>query len=168
MPDFDRAEQILALAQVLSRVPTGNPNSPMGEYMQTPPPIRGMWATELHDKFGVRVHPELAKAELVRVQTQAGNFGPVQEVTRNTPVRAGGGDPGPDVSRLKGAQKLLLDWMRSPEVAAEDPKLPVLADRIERAQGDGKAGALLLAEIRRDYPEVWDKGQDLVNSMGAQ
>lgn len=165
MPDFDRAEQILAIAQILSRVPTGNPSSPMGEYMQTPPPIRGMWATELHDKFGVRVHPELAKAELVRVQTKAGNFGPVQEVTRNTPAPAAGAAAGgPDVSRLKDAQKLLLDWMRAQ--GEVDPNLPKLADRIQRAQGKPQDAALLLAEIQRDYPEVWDKGQDLVNSMG--
>ena len=65
--DFEKIDQIVEIARILSRIPTGNPAKP---YMGTPAPIRASWATELYEDFGLRVHPDLAKKEMVRVQTQ--------------------------------------------------------------------------------------------------
>lgn len=148
MPDMERADQILAVSRVLQRIPTGNKQRP---YQQTPPPIIGMWATELVDKYGVRVHPELATEELVRVQSPAGNHGPVQSVTKNTPAPLGGG---PDVKRAEGARAALMTWL-----SENDPEL---ARRIEAAQHDPMQSILLLAEIRREHPEVIAKGAELM------
>lgn len=154
MPDFDRADQILWIGQVLSRIPTGNKNRP---YMGTPPPIIGMWATELHDEFGVRVHPELAKKELVRVQTAAGNHGPVQAVSRNTPAPR---DGGPQVNKqMMHARAALLEWLKEQD--------PAMHQRVMDADGDMMKSALLLAEIQRDYPDIMTKGEELLAQANA-
>jgi hypothetical protein len=155
MPDFDRADQILWIGQTISRLPTGNKDRP---YMNTPPPIIGMWATELYEDFGVRVHPDLAKKELVRVASPAGNHGPIKAVSKNTPAPL---DGGPDVQKtMQHARTLLLEWL-----ADKDPELH---RRIVAAEGDPMASALLLAEIQRDHPEVMAKGEEMLANVSAK
>ncbi|MGK2881087.1 MAG: hypothetical protein ACSLE6_09935 [Mycobacterium sp.] len=160
MPDLGRADQIAAIGRVISRIPTGNDNRP---YYATPPPLIGYWATQLHDEFGVRVHAELAKKDLVRVKTGAGNFGPVEEVVATGNATPPAGGPDDDVARMRGARADLLEWMR-----AQGPELAGLADRVVGAEGDAERTALVLAEIRRDHPEVLSMGQDMVNRTPSE
>jgi hypothetical protein len=151
MPDMERAEQILAIARVLARMPTGNKSRP---YMGTPAPIRAVWATELYDDFGVRVHEDLAKKELVRVPSPLGNNGPVQAVTKGAQPVTPNGD---GMERMRSAHVLMMDWLHvnNPELAAE----------VEAAQNDPTLAAIVLNKIRTDYPAVWDKGQELLASI---
>lgn len=153
MPDFERADQIVAISRVLSRIPTGNKSRP---YMGTPAPILGMWATELHDEFGVRVHEDLAKKELVRLKTPMGNNGPVQAVTKGTPARV---DINPDVQRMRKARELLMDWLRA--------NMPDLAQRVQDAENDPDptAHVVLLNDIRTQHPQVWEKGQEFLANV---
>lgn len=159
MPDFDRLDGIAAVARVISRIPTGNKQRP---HMGTPAAVLGMWATELYDDFGVRVHPDLATHELVRVDQRLGNHSPVQKVAKGTPARLG---ENPEVKRMQAAHSMLLDWMRSQD---DHPELSVLADRVVAAQGDPVKSAVLLGDIRREHPEVWDKGQELLAKLQAE
>ncbi len=154
MPDMNRADQILAIAQGLSRMPMDREGK---RYYQTPAPILSVWATELHDKYGWRVHRELATEELVRVASPAGNHGPVRSVTRHTPAPMGGG---PNVKQLQDARTALLAWLQ-----AKDPELH---RRVVAAENDPMASALLLAEIRRDHPDVLAKGEEMVASYTAE
>ncbi|MCX2931415.1 hypothetical protein ORI20_14110 [Mycobacterium sp. CVI_P3] len=154
MPDMDRADQILAIGRTLSRIPM----DPEGRrYYQTPAPIIGMWATELHDKYGMRVHPELAKEELVRVESPAGNHGPVRSVTRNTPAPMTGG---PSVKHMQDARTALLAWLQE--------KDPDLHRRVVAAENDPMKSNLLLAEIHREHPDVIAKGEELVATYVAE
>ncbi|MEW5810258.1 MAG: hypothetical protein AB1925_12470 [Actinomycetota bacterium] len=154
MPDIDdRANQILAIGRVLSRIPTGQKD----RYIGTPAPVIGMWATELHDELGVRVHEDLARKELVRVQSPLGNNGPVRAVTKDTPARV---DDDTDVQRMQHARELMFDFLRTHN--------PGLADRIERAQDDPELQAIVLNDIVKQHPEVWAKGQELVDQAMAE
>lgn len=155
MPDFDRADQILAISRVLMRVPTGQKSRP---YMGTPASILASWATELHDDFGVRIHEDLATKELVRVQSPAGNHGPVQAVTKGTPARVAGENP--DVKRMQSAHSALMDWLRE--------KDPEMAMRVEKAQTDPTMAAIVLNEIRTEHPEVWEKGQEILANTPSE
>ncbi|MHA0288261.1 hypothetical protein ACXYX3_17650 [Mycobacterium sp. C3-094] len=146
----DRADQILAIGRVLTRMPTGNKERP---YVGIPAPIIGMWATELHDKFGLRVHEDLATEELVRVKTQMGNNGPVQAVTKGTPARVG--DQNPDVERMAQARELMMDFLRTHD--------PALAERVKRAETDPELQAIVLNDIVKKHPEVWEKSQELLD-----
>lgn len=149
MPDMERLDGIAAIAQVISRIPTGNKQRP---YMGTPAAVLGMWATELYDDLGVRVHPELATHELVRVDQRLGNHSPVQKVTKGTPARVG--DNNPEVKRMQQAHDTLMDWLREHD--------PALADRVAAAQNDPVKAAILLGDIRRENPEIWEKGQEIL------
>lgn len=160
MPDIERLNGIAAIAAVISRIPTGNKQRP---YMGTPAAVLGMWATELYDDLGVRVHPELASHELVRVDERLGNHSPVQKVTKGTPARVGADNP--EVKRMQTAHEMLLDWMRS---QPDHPELATLADRVVAAQGDPVKSAVLLGDIRSEHPEVWDKGQELLAKLQAE
>lgn len=160
MPDFERADQIVAISRVLSRIPTGNKSRP---YMGTPAAIIASWATELHDDYGVRIHEGLARKELVRVKSQAGNHGPVQSVTKSTPARVGA--PNPEVQRMQSAHAMLMDWLRE--------KDPALAAQVERAneaaaRGDQTLAAIALNDIRTKHPEVWEKGQEILANTPAE
>lgn len=150
----DRGDQILAIARVLAQIPTGNPSRP---YVGVPAPSLPIWAQELYDDFGVRVHPELATHELVRVKSAMGNNGPVQKVTKGTPARVG--DDNPVVERMKGLREELMDWMRQMQ--------PDLAARYEAAGTDPEAHAILLNDIVKHYPDVKAKSEELLARINA-
>lgn len=160
MPDFDRADQILAIARVLSRIPTGQKSRP---YMGTPAPLLAPWATELYDDYGVRIHPDLAKKELVRVKSPAGNHGPVQAVSRNTPARAAA--PNPEVQRMESAHAAMMEWLE-----AKDPKMAARVRQANEARerGDTTLAAIVLNDIRTEHPEVWEKGQEILANTPAE
>lgn len=149
MPDYERLDGIAAIARVISRIPTGNKTRP---YMGTPAAVLGIWATELYDDFGVRVHDDLATHELVRVDDRLGNHSPVQKVTKGTPARVGAANP--EVKRMQKAHELLMEWLRERD--------PQMAERVEAAQNDPVKAAVVLGDIRRDHPEVWQKGQEIL------
>jgi hypothetical protein len=112
------------------------------------------WATELYEDFGVRVHQDLAKKELVRLKTPLGNHGPVQAVMK-------GSLPAADdsVRRYQSAHAELMDWLRT--------DLPDLAAEVEAAQHDPTLAAIVLNKIRTEHPEVWDKGQQIMAAEGS-
>lgn len=153
MPDMERVDQIAAIGRLISRMPMDRDGT---RYFNTPAPVIGVWATELHDKYGLRVHPDLATEELVRVESPAGNHGAVRSVTRNTPAPMGGG---PNVTHLQGARAALMGWLKQ-----QDPELH---GRVVAAQNDPMKSALLLAEIRRDHPEVLAKGEEMAAAYAA-
>ena len=153
--DFEKIDQIVEIARILSRIPTGNPAKP---YMGTPAPIRASWATELYEDFGLRVHPDLAKKEMVRVQTPMGNNGPVQSVTKGTPARGGGADP--MVTAMKQAHVVLMEYLRETD--------PVMAQRVAEAQTDPTKGAIVLNDIARNHPEIKAKIEELQQQYAAK
>lgn len=146
----DRLEQITAISRVLMRMPTGQKSRP---YVGVPAPILAGWATELHDDFGVRVHEDLAPKELVRIKSPMGNNGPVQSVTKGTPARVGD-DNNPMVERMQSAREVLFDWLKQSN--------PDLYARYLRAKDDPTAYAILVNDITKEHPEVWEKGQEIM------
>lgn len=130
MPDIEELQGIQAIANVIASLP---PQQPGGPRIPLAPPKVAQWAAELYRDFGMRIHPELAKKEIVASKDPLmGNFSPRTAT---------------DVVDMKG----LLDMLRTvPDV----PELAKLADEIEEATGDKAKEQVLIARIRKQYPDV--------------
>lgn len=132
MPDFERLNQIHQLAILLRSMP---PQKPGGPRIPLPAPKLAQWATELVDKFGVRVHPELGSMELI--------VDPVGD------ERAGSLRPQRMVPRIDAG--LLLTLLRDTADKTGVADLAELADRIEAANTDDERKAVI-ADIDRENP----------------
>ena len=156
MSDFERADQILAIANLLSRIPTGNKNRP---YQGLPAQVRPLWATELYDMFGVRYHPDLATHELVTLKTQMGANGPVQAFKKGEVPPPEQGGPDPQTVGMQSAHKLLMEWLHQFD--------PDLAARVESVQGDPVGSMIVQNEVKAEHPEVWAKAEELMAQVLA-
>lgn len=147
MPDLEKADQIMKLAELLSSMPPQQPNGPRIPFGI--PAKRVQWATELVNDYGVRVHDELATKEIVASdvpQSDAGSMlGP-----NFTPRRA--------IDKLDA--KFLLNLLRS---AGNVPGLVRLADELEAALGDPAAETAMLEKIAREQPDVVSTAKKIVD-----
>lgn len=108
-------------------------NHPARPYVGLAAPVIPHAAADLYER-GYRHHPELATKEV--------------EPDTGTP------DAAVNMQRMKDAHTALMDWLKQ-----HDPEMHA---RVAAAQGDPMQSALLLAEIRRDHPEVLAKGVELM------
>lgn len=131
MPDMEKLHQIQMVAHVISTLPPQQPGQPR---IPLAKPKIAQWATELVEDYGVRVHPELARKQLVdETPGKTGVFN-AQRVE--------------DVVDMPGMLALLRG------IGAGVPSLMKLADDIEAALGDPDKEAELLDRIRREHPDV--------------
>lgn len=144
MPDFDELNHITQLAELLSSMP---PQQPGGARIQFGIPAkRVQWATELVRDYGVRVHRDLAKKEMVVTDAAA-----AAAVARATGKPTLPPDFMPRRAIDKIDAKFLLDLLRS---AGEVPGLVRLADELEQALGDPAAETAMLERISQQQPDV--------------
>jgi len=125
-------DQIHRLANLLGSLP---PLQAGGQRVALPKPIRPLWAAELFDLHGVRVHPELGTMELVPDERGDETLG------GNRPQRL--------VQRVDA--DMLLNMLRDIGSAQNVPELVALADRIEAAD-TAEARALVIDDINRENP----------------
>lgn len=153
MPDFDELTNIKALADLMKSMPPAK-----GSTMRIPFGIESKrieWATELVRDYGVRVHPELAKKDIV-------SDGPMQYGN----VKLGGIDTTRSVDKLD--LPALVDMLRS--AAPNVPSLAKLADDIEEvlASGDDAKRVALLEKIAKEQPDVVATARQIADSTPAE
>lgn len=144
MPDEARFKQIQMIANIISSMP---PQQDGGPRIPLAPPMVAKWATELHDDYGMRVHPEHATKMLEMGDTdEGGNFTP---------------------KRVENVLNLddLHDLLRSFDNV---PGLKKLADEIDEAKGDPTRESALRDYIRKAHPDVVATAEEIRRRAAAK
>lgn len=137
MPDFEQVEQIAKLAELMASMPPqqeGGPRIPFAI-----PQFRVKWATELVRDYGVRVHTDLARKEIVT--EKAPTVGQAKMSANFAQRRA--------VDKIDA--QFLLDLLRS---TGDVPALQALADEIQAVLGDPVRERQLLNRIADQNPDL--------------